>query len=118
MPDLGIRTELFPGRVTQVAIKALAPGRYNFLCDNFCGGGQKVIYGTIFVSDRPRFSAKEGETSRVGLSLLFLFLFSRLLVLDFHGSANTVTVIDPGVPNQNPAAMPETTATYCLPSTA
>ena len=34
-----------------------------------------------------------------------------------HG-AHTVTVIDPGVPNQNPAAMPETTATYCLPSTA
>jgi len=35
-----------------------------------------------------------------------------------HGSANTVTVIDPGGPSQNPAAIPETTATYCLPLAA
>ena len=35
-----------------------------------------------------------------------------------YGSAYTVTVIDPGVPSQNPAAIPDTTATYCLPFTA
>ena len=41
VPDLGIRTDFFPGRVTQAAIKALAPGCYDFLGDNFCGGGHE-----------------------------------------------------------------------------
>lgn len=35
-----------------------------------------------------------------------------------YGSANTVSVIDPGCVSQKPAAMPETTATYWRPSTA
>lgn len=47
IPDLGIRTDLIPGRVNSVAIKALAPGRYAFLCDNFCGGGHEDMNGTI-----------------------------------------------------------------------
>ena len=50
VPELGIRTDLLPGRVTSVAIKALAPGRYDFLCDNFCGGGHEEMNGTIVVS--------------------------------------------------------------------
>ena len=48
---LGIHTDLFPGRVTQVGIKVLAPGRYDFLCDNFCGGGPRDMNRTIVVSD-------------------------------------------------------------------
>jgi cytochrome c oxidase subunit II len=51
VPELGIRTDLLPGRATRVAIKALAPGRYDFLCDNFCGGGHEEMNGTIVVSD-------------------------------------------------------------------
>jgi cytochrome c oxidase subunit 2 len=51
VPELGIRTDLLPGRVTSVAIRALAPGRYDFLCDNFCGGGHEEMNGTIVVSD-------------------------------------------------------------------
>jgi len=35
-----------------------------------------------------------------------------------YGNANTVTVMEPGAACQNPAAIPETTATYCLPSIA
>jgi cytochrome c oxidase subunit 2 len=50
VPALGIRTDLLPGRVTSVAIGALAPGRYDFLCDNFCGGGHEEMNGTIVVS--------------------------------------------------------------------
>jgi cytochrome c oxidase subunit 2 len=50
VPDLGIRTNLIPGRVNSVAIKALAPGRYAFLCDNFCGGGHEDMNGTIVVT--------------------------------------------------------------------
>jgi cytochrome c oxidase subunit 2 len=51
VPELGIRFDLIPGTVTRVAIKALAPGRYDFLCDNFCGGGHEEMNGTIVVSD-------------------------------------------------------------------
>jgi len=51
VPELGIRTDLVPGRVTRVTIKALAPGRYDFLCDNFCGSGHEEMNGMIVVSD-------------------------------------------------------------------
>jgi cytochrome c oxidase subunit 2 len=51
VPELGIRADLIPGTVTRVTIKALAPGRYDFLCDNFCGGGHEEMNGTIVVSD-------------------------------------------------------------------
>ena len=50
IPALGIRTNLLPGPPTRVAIKALAPGRYDFLCDNFCGSGHEEMNGTIVVS--------------------------------------------------------------------
>ena len=49
VPDLGIRTDLLPGRVTSIAIKPLAPGRYVFLCDNFCGGGHEEMNGVLVV---------------------------------------------------------------------
>ncbi|HWH48617.1 MAG TPA: cupredoxin domain-containing protein [Burkholderiales bacterium] len=51
VPELGIRTDLMPGTVTRVAIRALSPGRYDFLCDNFCGGGHEEMNGSIVVSD-------------------------------------------------------------------
>jgi cytochrome c oxidase subunit 2 len=51
LPALGIRTNLLPGPPTRVAIKALAAGRYDFLCDNFCGSGHEEMNGTIVVSD-------------------------------------------------------------------
>jgi len=51
VPDLGIRTNLIPGRVNSVAIRALAPGRYPFLCDNFCGAGHEEMNGSIVVSE-------------------------------------------------------------------
>ena len=50
MPDLGIRIDLLPGRVTSIAIKPLAAGRYVFLCDNFCGGGHEDMNGALVVS--------------------------------------------------------------------
>jgi cytochrome c oxidase subunit 2 len=51
VPDLGIRVDLIPGTVTEVAIRPLAPGRYDFLCDNFCGSGHEDMNGTILVPD-------------------------------------------------------------------
>lgn len=50
IPALGIRTNLLPGPPTRVALKDLAPGRYDFLCDNFCGSGHEEMNGTIVVS--------------------------------------------------------------------
>ncbi|MFL6582270.1 MAG: cupredoxin domain-containing protein [Burkholderiales bacterium] len=50
IPDLGIRTDLLPGRVTTIPIRPLAPGRYIFLCDNFCGGGHEDMNGALVVS--------------------------------------------------------------------
>ncbi len=49
IPDLKLRADLPPGRVTQLRVKFDKAGRYDFLCDNFCGneheemGGQFVI---------------------------------------------------------------------------
>jgi cytochrome c oxidase subunit 2 len=50
VPALGLRTNLLPGPPTKVALKALAPGRYDFLCDNFCGGGHEDMNGVIVVT--------------------------------------------------------------------
>ena len=50
VPALGIRTNLLPGPPTKVSLKALAPGRYDFLCDNFCGGGHEDMNGVIVVT--------------------------------------------------------------------
>jgi cytochrome c oxidase subunit II len=51
VPDLGIRRDLLPGPATRIEIGALKAGRYEFLCDNFCGGGHEEMNGTIVVSD-------------------------------------------------------------------
>jgi cytochrome c oxidase subunit 2 len=51
VPELGMRTDLISGAATRVAIKTLEPGRNDFLCNNFCGGGHEEMNGTIVVSD-------------------------------------------------------------------
>ncbi|HVY05313.1 MAG TPA: cupredoxin domain-containing protein [Burkholderiales bacterium] len=50
LPALKLRTNLLPGPPTKVALPALAPGRYDFLCDNFCGGGHEDMNGTLVVT--------------------------------------------------------------------
>lgn len=50
VPALGLRTNLLPGPPTKVALKPLTPGRYDFLCDNFCGGGHEDMNGVIVVT--------------------------------------------------------------------
>jgi cytochrome c oxidase subunit 2 len=49
IPDLNIRADLPPGKVTQVHIKPDKAGVYDFLCDNFCGGGHEGMSGRIIV---------------------------------------------------------------------
>lgn len=50
VPDLDLRTDLMPGRVTRLALTPKTPGRLAFLCDNFCGDGHEGMDGHFTVS--------------------------------------------------------------------
>lgn len=50
VPDLNLRTDLMPGRVTRLALTPTAPGELAFLCDNFCGDGHEGMDGHFIVS--------------------------------------------------------------------
>lgn len=51
IPDLNIRADLPPGKVTRIRLTPENPGVYDFLCDNFCGAGHEQMSGRIFVKD-------------------------------------------------------------------
>jgi cytochrome c oxidase subunit II len=48
-PDLGIRVDIFPGKIAQVRILPDKAGTYEFHCDVFCGEGHEGMTGTIVV---------------------------------------------------------------------
>ena len=50
IPDLGIRTDLVPGKITKVELQPKATGIIDFLCDNFCGDGHEEMHGRFIVS--------------------------------------------------------------------
>lgn len=50
VPDLDLRTDLMPGRVTRLMLTPQTPGRLAFLCDNFCGDGHEGMDGHFVVS--------------------------------------------------------------------
>ena len=49
IPDLNIRADLPPGKVTRVRITPQKEGVYDFLCDNFCGDSHEEMNGRIIV---------------------------------------------------------------------
>jgi len=49
IPDLKIRADLPPGKVTTVRVKFDEAGAYDFLCDNFCGEGHEQMAGRFKV---------------------------------------------------------------------
>lgn len=49
IPDLGLRTDLMPGKVTRIDIPALPAGTVDFLCDNFCGDGHEEMHGRLVI---------------------------------------------------------------------
>ena len=51
IPDLNIRADLPPGKVTRVRITPEHEGVYDFLCDNFCGSGHEEMSGRIIVKN-------------------------------------------------------------------
>jgi cytochrome c oxidase subunit 2 len=50
MPDLHLRSDLPPGRVTQLRFTVDQPGEYEFVCDNFCGDKHEEMNGRMIVS--------------------------------------------------------------------
>ncbi len=50
VPDMHIRSDLVPGKVTQVEINTDTAGDFDFLCDNFCGSGHETMNGRITVT--------------------------------------------------------------------
>ena len=49
IPDLKIRADLPPGKVTTVRVRFDEAGSYDFLCDNFCGDGHEQMAGRFKV---------------------------------------------------------------------
>jgi cytochrome c oxidase subunit 2 len=43
--------DLVPGRAVTLELPPLKPGRYAFLCDNFCGEDHEDMHGQLVVQD-------------------------------------------------------------------
>jgi cytochrome c oxidase subunit 2 len=51
VPDLALRADLMPERVVRVELLVPRPGRYGFLCDNFCGDEHEDMNGWLVVTE-------------------------------------------------------------------
>lgn len=49
IPELGIRADLVPGKITKVELQPKVAGPIDFLCDNFCGDGHEEMHGRFIV---------------------------------------------------------------------
>lgn len=49
-PDLGVRTDILPGKVARLRIVPDKAGTFDFVCDIFCGSGHEDMTGTIVVT--------------------------------------------------------------------
>ena len=50
-PGLGIRSDIVPGKTTQLRFTPNKAGSFPFHCDNFCGIGHEGMTGTITVEE-------------------------------------------------------------------
>jgi len=50
IPDLHIRTDIVPGKVTRLPLQFPEAGQVSFLCDNFCGSGHEEMAGNFTVT--------------------------------------------------------------------
>jgi cytochrome c oxidase subunit 2 len=48
-PELGLRTLIVPGQVSRVSWRPDRVGRFDFLCDVFCGDGHEGMNGHLVV---------------------------------------------------------------------
>ncbi len=49
LPDIKKRVDLMPGKTVQLRVQFDKPGKYVFLCDNFCGDEHETMNGSIVV---------------------------------------------------------------------
>lgn len=50
LPQLGVRVDTPPGKMTSLALTDLRMGHYTFLCDNFCGEAHDRMTGALVVA--------------------------------------------------------------------
>jgi cytochrome c oxidase subunit 2 len=50
-PDLGIRTDILPGKVSSIHLTPDKTGTFPFHCDLFCGEGHENMTGEIIVTE-------------------------------------------------------------------
>ncbi len=50
VPDLGVRADLVPGRITRIELQPKKAGTLDFVCDNFCGDSHEEMHGRFVVS--------------------------------------------------------------------
>jgi cytochrome c oxidase subunit 2 len=51
LPDLKLRTDIPPGRVTHLRLTPERTGTFEFVCDNFCGEFHEDMSGRIRVTE-------------------------------------------------------------------
>lgn len=51
VPDLDVRADIIPGKVSRVRLVPDKVGIFPFVCDVFCGSGHEEMGGTIIVSE-------------------------------------------------------------------
>jgi cytochrome c oxidase subunit II len=50
-PDLGIRADIYPGKITKVTVVPNKIGSFPFHCDYYCGEGHEDMTGMIIVKE-------------------------------------------------------------------
>ena len=50
LPDMGVRADIIPGKMTTLNLTPDKAGSFAFLCDVFCGSGHEDMSGTLIVS--------------------------------------------------------------------
>jgi cytochrome c oxidase subunit 2 len=51
IPDLDFRADFVPDKTTTVRLTPRKAGKFEFLCDNFCGSGHEEMDGSLVVEE-------------------------------------------------------------------
>ena len=51
IPDLDFRADFVPDQVTKVKLTPRKTGKFEFVCDNFCGSGHEEMDGSLVVEE-------------------------------------------------------------------
>ena len=51
LQDTNINMQIVPGQVSKLKVKFEEPGRYYYICTEFCGLGHAAMFGTLIVEE-------------------------------------------------------------------